>query len=134
MSNEKMFETASRRKLRFESPKGMLTVDDLWDLPLSANTQKANLYTIANELYRALKAASQESFINTVRSAGDGLQLKFDIAKYIYDTKQEEQRIARDSEERAEKKQKIMAIIARKQDGVLESASLDDLLEMAKNL
>ena len=133
MSNEKMFENVSRRKLRFESPKGMLTVEDLWDLPLTSTT-KANLYTIANELYRALKAASQESFINTVRSAGDGLQLKFDIAKYIYDTKQEEQRIARDSEERAEKKQKIMAIIARKQDGVLESASLDDLLEMAKNL
>ena len=31
-----MFQKASRLKLRFDSPKGLLSVEDLWDLPLTS--------------------------------------------------------------------------------------------------
>ena len=32
------FEQAVRLKLRFNSPKGLLSVEDLWDLPLTSNS------------------------------------------------------------------------------------------------
>ena len=38
-----IFEQATRQAFRFESPKGFLTVEDLWNLPLTNNTGRANL-------------------------------------------------------------------------------------------
>ena len=33
-----MFTKASRLKLRFQSPAGLLSSEDLWDLPLTSNS------------------------------------------------------------------------------------------------
>lgn len=52
-----MFIKASRTKLRFESPKGLLSVEDLWDLPLISTMGKANLDDIAKTAFQALMSS-----------------------------------------------------------------------------
>jgi hypothetical protein len=54
-SENNLFEKASRLKLRFSSPAGLLTVEDLWDLPLSAQAKVANLDDIAKGLNKTLE-------------------------------------------------------------------------------
>lgn len=125
-----MFEKATRQKLRFESTKGMLSVEDLWDLPLDSATGKANLNDVARSIYRDLKAEDQVSFVSVQQKTDEVTQLKMDIAKHIIQVKLTEADVAKQLRDAKEKKQKIMEIMSRKQDAALESASLEDLEKM----
>jgi hypothetical protein len=127
-----MFEKATRLKLRFDSPKGALTTEDLWDLPLSSATSRANLDDIARGLHRELKATIDEvSFVQPVTAkADDELQLKFDVVKRVIEVRVAERDAAKALAERREKKQRIMELIAKKQDEKLSETSIEDLERM----
>jgi hypothetical protein len=125
-----MFEKATRQKLRFESTKGLVSVEDLWDLPLDSATGKANLNDVARAVYRDLKAEDQISFVAVQQQTDEVTQLKMDIVKHIIQVKLAEADAAKQLRDAKEKKQKIMEIMSRKQDAVLESASLEDLEKM----
>jgi hypothetical protein len=129
-----MFEKISRLKLRFDSGKGLLSVEDLWDLPLSSEAGKVNLDSIAVSLYNELKNESTVSFVSTVSKAKGLLQLKFDAVKHILDTRLAENAIAANARVNAAKKQDLLALIARKEGVELESKSLDDLKAMVAAL
>jgi hypothetical protein len=49
-----IFEQATRRAIRFESAKGDLSVEQLWDLPLQSRNQ-FDLDTVAKTVNRQLK-------------------------------------------------------------------------------
>ena len=53
MSN--LFEVAARKKYRFDSQKGLLSVEELWDLPLQS-TKSVSLDSIAIALNKEIKA------------------------------------------------------------------------------
>ena len=125
-----MFEKASRQKLRFDTPKGQLSVEDLWDLPLHSLTGKANLDDIAHVLDTDLKAGTSKSFVNKATSADEVLKLKFDIVIHVINTRLDEREAANKIAEKREQKQKIMAIIEQKKDAALSEASLADLEQM----
>ncbi len=130
-----MFEQASRLKLRFESPKGALTVEDLWDLPLTSATNKANLDDIAKGLHKELRAgADSVSFVAPVEAADKQVQLHFDVVTHIIRVRLEERSRAHDAAKRAETKQKLLEIISRKENADLEGKSLDELRAMAESL
>lgn len=133
-----LFVAAARQKLRFESSKGALTVEDLWDIPLTGAGRGAllNLDDIARGLHRQLKEFDGDvSFVRPVaRSVSHELQLKFDVVKFVIDTKVDERDVAQAAAEKAEKKQKILAIIAQKQDQALAGASVEDLQRMLGEL
>jgi hypothetical protein len=125
-----MFEKASRLKIRFQSPKGPLLVEDLWDLPLRSDTGKANLDDIARGLNRILKDKEDESFVAPTVRTDDELQLKFDIVKHVIVTRLAENEAASKAKENAERKQKILGIIAAKQDEALAKMSVEELSKM----
>ena len=127
-----MFEKATRLKLRFDTTKGPLSVEDLWDLPLSGNG--LNLDKIAMTLSRQLKEESTESFVLKTSRSTTVLQLKFDIAKRIIDVRLAEIELAKAKAEARAKKDKILEIIERKQDQALEGQPLEDLLKMVEAL
>lgn len=130
-----MFEKAIRLKLRFSSPQGNLTAEDLWDLPLtSANANRANLNNIAKAVSRELKAAGEEDFVNPKSSADEELQLKLDIVKHVIEVRQAENEAARTLSDRKEKKAKLLELIAKKQDQELEGKSVEDLTAMVEAL
>lgn len=80
-----MFEKASRVKLRYSTNRGVLSVEDLWDLSLE------QLDPIAINLNKRLKESQTESFIKTRTKDATELELKFNIVKHIIDVKLQEQ-------------------------------------------
>ena len=121
-----MFEKATRLKLRFPSQVGMLSVEDLWDLPLQSS-RGASLDTIAKTINKVLKETSEESFVAPVTAQNTELTLQLDILKYIIAVKIEEANAAKVIKEKAAKKRDIMAIMADKQNEALKGKSLEEL-------
>lgn len=129
-----LFIQAAKTKLRFSSSKGLLSVEDLFDLPLtSTNATKANLDDIAKELYKQLET-TQVSFVSKKTNANSAIQLGFDIVKYVIDSKLEENEKVRKESERSSTRQKVMGLIERKADSALEEKSIDELTELLKTL
>lgn len=131
-----LFQQASRLKLRFDSPKGLLSVEDLWDLPLTSGAGKANLDDIAKGLNRLLKESREEvSFVKPVtNSIATEVQLAFDICKTVIDVRVAERDAKVEAEKRRETKQRILELIEKKKDQSLEGKSLEELMTMANSL
>lgn len=129
-----MFEKAARLKLRFETSKGLVTVEDLWDLPLSSATGKANLDDVARSLHNQLKNEEDISFVNPETKENMPMKLGFEIVKHIISVKLAEKVAREQAEANREKKQKIMAIIEQKQDTALSAMSLEELNKMVSSL
>ena len=128
-----MFEKAVRTKLRFDTSVGSLSVEDLWDLPLTTKG-RPNLDDIARALHKKLRSGDDVSFVETERKSDATIQLAFDIVKHIIDVRLAENAATRLEKERADKKQKIMSIIAAKQDESLQNMSLEDLTKLMADL
>ena len=122
-----IFEMASRAKFRYPY-KGQITTEDLWDL-----TQPQ-----LNDIYKALnknvKQAQEESLLCTKSAEDAELQAKIDIVKYIFTEKQKEAEGRKAAAENAEKKRRILEILAKKQDDSLQNMSEDQLRKMLEDL
>lgn len=129
-----MFEKATRLKLRFVTPKGILSIEDLWDLPLTSSTGKANLDDIAKALHRKLKDEADTSFVEPSATGDKTLQLQFDIVKHIIDIRIDERNAAAIARANKDKKQMILELIAKKKNEELANASLDELEKLAESL
>jgi hypothetical protein len=126
-----MFEAASRLKLRFASQVGQLSVEDLWDLPLTSAT-KPNLDAIAVELNRQLKG-TEESFVSTGKKNAV-LELKFEVVKHIIDVRVTENQAKIDERNRQERKAQIADLIEQKKSEGLKALSLEELEKLAATL
>lgn len=129
-----MFQKASRLKLRFVTPAGHVTVEDLWDLPLSSKAGKANLDTIAVGLFTKLQQGKTVSFVSATTEQDSIDQLAFDVVKAIIDIRLAENAAEALKRTNAERKQALLALIARKESEALEGNSLEDLRKMAESL
>lgn len=123
------FELASRMAVRFQTVKGMLTVEDLWQLPLTSKNS-ASLDGIAQALHKELKDTDTVSFVTTKVNTNDVTQLKFDIVKHVIDTRLNENNAEVARRENAEKRQRVLQIIQSKKEAALESMSIEELEKM----
>ena len=126
MSTANIFEVATRKKYRYPY-KGMITTEDLWDLSLTA------LDSIYKTLNKQAKQSQEESLLNTSAS-NETLENQIAIIKYIVAIKQQEQVDRLKEKERAEQKQKIMEILADKQDETLKGKSVEELQKMLEEM
>ena len=74
------------------------------------------------------------SFVNDVSEVNAKTKLMFDVVIHVINTKVAEAKAAKSAADVREKKQKIMAIIERKQEESLSAASIDDLQQMLASL
>lgn len=125
-TNRNLFEIATRNRFRF-AYKGSLTVEDLWDLNLN------DLDAIYKNLNRAIKRDSEESLINENQVDQKTLD-SIELVKYIFATKKAEMEQKKLEVENAEKKRKIMDILAAKQDESLHNATEEELRKMLSEL
>jgi hypothetical protein len=122
-----MFEKAARLKLRF-THKGLCTVEDLWDIPLQS------LDLIFKDLNIKLKAQKEESLLETRSKEDEILDLKIAIVKHIVEVRLAEQKARKEQADKSVKKQKLLGIIAEKQDNVLRGMSVDELTKLVDEL
>ena len=83
---EKLFENATREKVRFETSRGVISVEDVWDLPLQSKNG-FDLDSIAKDVNRQLKASGEESFVKPTTAGDSVLELKLEIIKHIIKVK-----------------------------------------------
>lgn len=134
MTELNIFEQALRTKLRFSTPRGLVTTEDLWDLPLSSAAGKPNLDDVARDLYKLLKDEEEVSFVQPATEKNTSANLGFEVVKHVISVKLAEREVNRLAADKAAQKQKIMAIIAQKQDEALTGKSLEELTAMVDGL
>lgn len=127
MSVEKMFEVASRSKMRFPF-RGLISVEDLWDLSVQ------NLDLIFKTLNSELKQVQEESLLNVKTKEDKELDIKIEIVKHIVKVKLEEENNRLKAKEQKEQKQKILEILSAKQDESLQNKSVEELQAMLEEL
>jgi predicted FMN-binding regulatory protein PaiB len=129
------FEIASRLKLRFQTPKGQVSTEDLWDLPLqSKNANTPNLDDVAKTLNRSLRQNEEESFVSDPSPKDNETKLKLDIVKYIINVKKTENIKKLEQQEKAEQRKKIKELLASKKDQELAGKSPEELEKMLAEL
>lgn len=131
-----IFENASRKKFRFDSVQGSLTVEDLWDIPLTwtRSAHKANLDSIAKELNKQLKEEDIESFVIKKVAVDEEISQKFELVKHIIAVRLAETEAADVIKRNKEKKHLLLGIIAQKENEQLMGSSLEELKSMVESL
>jgi len=122
-----MFECATRAKIRFASTKGELSVEQLWDVPLRSKDD-FNLNTVAKAASKALKDATEESFVETARTAMHvKLETTLEVVKHIIEVRLYEEENAKKRSENKLEREKLLGILAEKQAGKLSALSENEL-------
>lgn len=123
-----MFQQAARLKLRFITPIGNLTVEDLWDLPLTTTkANKASLDDVARSLHLQLQSNADISFVNTSTMTDPTVKLSFDIVKHIIDVRLAENAAEALKKANKERKQHLLGILVQKENESLSQLSMDEL-------
>lgn len=122
------FEKALRKGYRYPSAKGELTTEDLWALKPKA----------LDDVYKALMEKRRETTTESLISPKDSaaarqLDEQIEIVKHIYAVKQDEAAKAKLAVENKAKKERIMAIIADRDDKKLADMSDEELSNLMKS-
>lgn len=122
-----MFEMATRMKFRFPY-RGMISVEDLWDLPMS------QLDVVFKNLNRDVKQVQEETLMSTPNAEDTELFTKIEIVKFIFDAKRAEAEANKAAAANAAKRQRILEVLAQKQDSALQNMSEEELLKALEEI
>ena len=127
MSKNEMFVTATRNKFRFPV-RGQISVEDLWDLSVE------NLDSVYKTLNSQVKKAKEESLLNTKSREDEIIEMQIEIVKYIVCVKQDEAAKKVAAKEKKARKQRILEVLAAKEDADLQNKSPEELQAMLSEL
>lgn len=137
MESKNVFLEVSRRKLRFPAEVGSLTVEDLWDLSLKRIDE---IYKEIKATKNRLKNTSGESLFKNdendpvVSRQLEEVEIQIQVVTQIFNIKREEAAAVQAQVNRDEKKRKLVAALAMKEDEELRSMSKEDLLKQIQEL
>lgn len=117
-----IYKQANRLGLRFNTNRGLLATEQLFQLSL------ADLDALAVSL--EISQSGKKSFIRETSVGDEIAKLKFDVALDVLNTIMKEQKDARESLDNKRKNEKILALIAEKQDGALKEKTVEELEAM----
>jgi len=127
MQNVNIFEVANSKKFRFNF-KGLISTEDLFDLSVK------DLDSIFKTLNSQLKQTREESLLEVKSTEDQILDMKINIVKHIFNLKQEEEAKRIKAKENKEKRQKLMEILANKEDQDLLNKPKEDIQKMLDEL
>lgn len=132
---ENIFLEAASKKFRFDTPKGQIRVEDLFDLPLTTKVGAPNLNDIAIDLYeQSTTAKATISFVDTVSPARSDIITKLEIVKAVIaiKKKQLEDRVL--AEHKVEKKRVLLAALEAKEQSSINAMSKEDIIKALSEL
>jgi len=124
-----MFKQASQLKLRFQTNKGLVSTEQLWDL------SQADLENSIKAVKKILVKNNDDelSFLTDTGSTVDVENtLRFNILKDVYLTKKKYQEELRDKHAIDEHNKKIIALIADKREDALKDKTIEELEALLK--
>lgn len=122
-----IFERASRKALRFESPRGFLTTEQLWDLKLTSRNG-VDLDSLARSTNQELKQVAEESFVSTASNPIKvDLELKLDILKHIIAAKLEAAEKSQKAAANKVERDRLTAILYEKKDQEMSQLSAEEI-------
>ena len=129
-----IFEQASRKALRFQTIKGELTVEQLWQLNLDKG--EVNLYQLATELVADVNSKPQKelSFFKKKTNKNELAELKFAIIEHIVITKVSEIEENESAAVRKSEIDEIDRLISQKEAESKASMSLEELKKLKAKL
>lgn len=118
-----MYRKAASLKLRFQSDRGQLTTEDLFDLTVN---QLDKIYKHYN---KQVKESEEDSLLTVRKSSDSELQLRIDIVKDVVVDKVAQADKAKLRAANRLRKNQLMDLIARKQDEALGEKSVEELMK-----
>lgn len=121
-----LFKIATKKKYRFDY-RGVITVEDLWDLDVEE----------LDRVYKSLKVkqknSAEESLLQTVSKEDKELNNKIEIIKTIVADKLSAKERAKKAAAQKAQNQRILEIMADKQDAALKEKSVEELQAMLES-
>lgn len=128
------FEYATRYKLHFATTRGDINVEQLWDVPLRSRDD-FNLNMVAKAISRALKDATEESFVEVRRTMYlTALETNLEIVKHIIEVKLKEEELVKKRADNRIEREKLLAILAEKQTGKLSALTEEEIKKRIESL
>ena len=122
-----IFEKAIRNKYRFNF-RGIVSTEDLFDL------NEKQLDEIFKTLRSQLKQTTEESLLEEKDQEAQELDIKIAIVKAIVEEKLQAKKDKVEAKAKSERKQKLLGILAKKQDQKDEEMSEADILKELEQL
>ncbi len=122
-----IYKLGNQLGLRFPTTKGLLSIEQLFTL---RQTELANIVKLCKKTLSGTSSDDDLSFLDESKTVNKEDQLRFDIAKDIYLTKKAEAEEVRTKAERKAFEQKILGLIAEKQEDSLKGKSIEELTAM----
>lgn len=132
-----MYKKASRLKLRFESSRGPLTAEMLWDLKITE--LKTMVKAQAEKLQKLEKPGDDLSFLEEIITSNETKEieiekLRFDILKDVFITRKDEARDAAADVKKKEELSHLREILRDKKEEELKKLSAEELEERIRKL
>lgn len=120
MSN---FKTATKNNVRYVTPKGHLSTEQLWGLTLT------DLAASITAVKKILKKSDDDDlgFLTETIKSDPTEQLRFDVLKEVYLEKKADNEAVRNAREKKEHNNKILALIEEKKETGLKNKSVEEL-------
>jgi hypothetical protein len=120
------FMKASRLKLKFPTTKGLLSLDQLWDLSLG------DLDELAVGLAKSYDDSKGKSYLSKKSTKDKTIKLQFDIVLAVLNTLVEEKETAMAQSGVKAHNQKILSLIQEKKEASLKELDIKSLEKLLK--
>lgn len=126
---QKNIEMILREKLRFPLA-GLITAEDVYDLPLKDENTKRDLNTLAKNLNQRIKSADTEDFVGggTVENEAD--KAMFEFVKYVIEIKKVEQEAEVKRGELKRERERLLRLYAQKADEEDDAKSKEEIADL----
>lgn len=122
-----IYKKAIQQKLRFKH-KGVITTEDLWSLSLK------DLDALYKSINAELKAADEESLLETKSPETETLKLQIEILKDVVETKIEDRKAAEKRRADSQERKRILKAIEDKAESKYDNMSEEELHAALDNL